>query len=63
MGNDGALGMKHISEAGGYTIAQDKDSSIVFGMPRRAIELDVIDEVLSLNQIEEKLNWMIKVRQ
>lgn len=63
MGNDGAIGMKYVSEAKGYTIAQDKASSIVFGMPRRAIELGVIDEILSLHEIEEKLNWMIKVRQ
>lgn len=63
MGNDGAEGMAVIKEMGGYTIAQDQASSVVFGMPRRAIEANVIDEVASLNEIGERLNWMIKVKQ
>jgi two-component system chemotaxis response regulator CheB len=51
MGQDGALGMLDIARAGGLTIAQDEESSIVFGMPKRAIELGAARHVLPLDQI------------
>lgn len=51
MGKDGALGLKAMHEAGAYTIAQDEASSVVFGMPKAAIELGVVDRVLSLDDI------------
>lgn len=51
LGNDGAQGMKAIKEAGGYTIAEDKSTSMVFSMPKSAIDLHVVDEVLPLPQI------------
>ncbi|MBI5213284.1 MAG: chemotaxis response regulator protein-glutamate methylesterase [Nitrospirae bacterium] len=53
MGEDGARGLREMKEAGAYTIAQDEASSIVFGMPKRAIELGAADKVLSLNDIAE----------
>ena len=43
MGSDGAHGLKAIKEAGGYNIAQDESTCIVFGMPKEAIALGVID--------------------
>lgn len=55
MGQDGVQGMAKIKELGGKTIAQDEDSSIVFGMPRKAIEAGCIDTVLSLAQIGPEL--------
>lgn len=51
MGQDGAQGMLDIARAGGLTIAQDEESSVVFGMPRRAIELGAARHVLPLDQI------------
>lgn len=63
MGNDGTAGLRVIKELGGYTIAQDQKSSVVFGMPRRAIESHVIDEIGNLEEIGERLNWMIRVKQ
>lgn len=46
MGADGANELKQIHDAGGVTIAQNKDSSVVFGMPGRAIELGAAKHVL-----------------
>lgn len=51
MGKDGALGMKAMKEAGAITFAQDEESCIVFGMPKEAIALGVIDEVLPLDEL------------
>lgn len=51
MGRDGALGMKAVREAGGRTIAQDEETSLIFGMPRVAIEMGVIDRVSPLDLI------------
>ncbi len=51
MGDDGAKGMLEMKEAGAYTIAQDEDSCVVFGMPKKAIELNAVDRVLALNDI------------
>lgn len=53
MGDDGALGMKRIYEAGGRTIAQDEASCVVFGMPKEAIRLGVVHEVLPLERIAQ----------
>jgi len=54
MGRDGANAMGLIKAKGGHTIAQDKQTSIIFGMPAEAIRLGVVDEVLPLNQIAAK---------
>lgn len=51
MGNDGAHALKEMHDAGATTIAQDKASSIVFGMPMEAIKLGAVDHTLPLNQI------------
>ncbi len=51
MGNDGAKGMLHMKEAGCYTIAQDKETSVIFGMPGVAIELGGAHSVLGLSTI------------
>ena len=55
MGKDGAQGQLKIKNAGGYTIAQDEESSIVWGMPREAVALGAADKVLSLGSITEHI--------
>jgi two-component system chemotaxis response regulator CheB len=55
MGSDGALGMKAIKAKGGITIAQDEKTSIVFGMPKVAIDMGVIDKILPLEKIADEL--------
>ncbi len=51
MGDDGAKGMLEMKEAGAYNIAQDEDSCVVFGMPKKAIELNAVDRVMPLSAI------------
>jgi two-component system chemotaxis response regulator CheB len=51
MGDDGALGLRAIRQGGGYTIAQDEATSVVYGMPRRAVELGGVDVSLPIEQI------------
>jgi two-component system, chemotaxis family, protein-glutamate methylesterase/glutaminase len=51
MGRDGALGLAAVKAAGGRTLAQNKASSTVYGMPRAAIELGVVEDVLDLDEI------------
>lgn len=55
MGEDGAEGSKAIHDAGGIVIVQDKKSSVVFGMPKAAIELQAVTQVLALNNIPDAL--------
>jgi two-component system chemotaxis response regulator CheB len=59
MGEDGAAGLLDIKTNGGHTIAQDRASSVVFGMPRRAIEIGAACEVLSLGQIAKYIKTQI----
>jgi two-component system, chemotaxis family, protein-glutamate methylesterase/glutaminase len=60
MGRDGALGMAAIHQQGGYTIAQNAESCIVFGMPRAAIEARVVDEVLTPESIAGRLQVLVR---
>lgn len=55
MGRDGVDGLLSISRAGGVTIAQDEASSIVFGMPREAVALGAVRQILPLEQIAPTL--------
>ncbi|HIJ78095.1 MAG: chemotaxis response regulator protein-glutamate methylesterase [Desulfobulbaceae bacterium] len=58
MGDDGARGMLEMKQAGAFTIAQDEASCVVFGMPKEAIALNGVDQVLSLEQIAPRISRM-----
>ncbi len=61
MGADGARSLMKMRECGARTIAQDEASSVVFGMPRAAIQLGAAQEVLALDQVPEQLiRWLSK---
>ena len=62
MGKDGAIGLKAIRDAGGYTLAQDEASCVVYGMPREAVALGAAEEVLDLAQIAETLMQQVRKR-
>ncbi|MCA9601787.1 MAG: chemotaxis-specific protein-glutamate methyltransferase CheB [Polyangiales bacterium] len=51
MGRDGAAGLAEIRKAGGFTIAQDESTCVVYGMPREAVLLDAAMRVLTLPKI------------
>ena len=55
MGRDGAQGLLRIRESGGITLAQDEETSAVFGMPKAAIGLNAADKVLPLDRIPEAI--------
>lgn len=60
MGKDGATGITEMKQAGAYTIAQDEKTSVVFGMPKEAIDLGGIDRVLPLSRIASDITSNFK---
>lgn len=62
MGADGAKGLLAMREAGAYTVAQDEATSVVYGMPREAVELDAAVDVLPLDRIADALLNALRVR-
>jgi len=59
MGRDGAEGMASIAAAGGITIAQDEASSVIYGMPKVAVELGAVQHILPLEQIAPALEALV----
>jgi two-component system chemotaxis response regulator CheB len=55
MGDDGADGLETLGKAGAHIIAQSEASSIVFGMPKAAIQRSIVDEILSPEEIITRL--------
>jgi two-component system chemotaxis response regulator CheB len=55
MGDDGARGLLEMKTAGARTIAQDEATSVVFGMPREAIELGAADKILPLEMLASQI--------
>jgi len=62
LGSDGARGLKAIKEAGGSTIAEDESTCVVFGMPKAAIEMGCVDEIVPLPLIAGAVLRMIMNR-
>jgi len=59
LGSDGARGLKAIKDAGGNTIAEDQSTCVVFGMPKAAIDLGCVDEIVPLSKISQNILKMI----
>jgi two-component system chemotaxis response regulator CheB len=59
MGDDGARGIKEMQEGGAVTVAQDEETSVVWGMPGEAIKRGGIDYVLPLHRIAGRLISLI----
>jgi two-component system chemotaxis response regulator CheB len=55
MGNDGREGVLAIHQEGGLTLAESPDTAVVYGMPQAAAETKVLDEVLALGAIADRL--------
>ena len=60
MGQDGARGLKSIKSHGGHTIAQNEETSIVFGMPKTAIEMGAAEHILPLDKIPKMILELIE---
>jgi two-component system chemotaxis response regulator CheB len=63
MGRDGAAGLCRLREAGGKAVAQDEETSVVFGMPSMAIKTGAVDEVLPLSRIPGRLMEIVSGQQ
>lgn len=63
MGEDGARGLGRIKDCGGHTLAQDEQSCVVYGMPKAAIEMGHVHEVVSLTALPGKLLALAEGRQ
>lgn len=55
MGADGCKGVRSIRQQGGVCLAQDEASCVVYGMPRSVAEAGLVDEVVPLNQLHERI--------
>lgn len=55
MGSDGALGMQAIRQAGGINLTEHEDSCVIYGMPRAAMLLGVVDKAVTLTQMPQAI--------
>lgn len=62
MGDDGAIGLKELRDAGGCTLAQDEQSSVVYGMPRAAVLMGAVAEVGSPRDLGSRLYALLTLR-
>jgi two-component system, chemotaxis family, protein-glutamate methylesterase/glutaminase len=59
MGEDGAEGMRNVRAAGGYTIAEDESTAVVYGMPAAAVRFNAVCESLPLPEIAPRLRELV----
>lgn len=62
MGADGAEGLRRLRQRGATTITQDQASSVVYGMPKAAVELQAASEILPLAAIGRRLAELVRSR-
>jgi len=55
MGRDGANGILEIKKAGGFTLAQNQETSVVYGMNKAAIEIGGVNQIVPLTDITRKI--------
>jgi two-component system chemotaxis response regulator CheB len=53
MGDDGTIGIKELYNNGAYTVAQNEESCVVFGMPQQAIKANAINDICHLDDIAQ----------
>jgi two-component system chemotaxis response regulator CheB len=59
MGDDGAAGLLRMREAGAYTLAEDKTTAVVYGMPAAAAQLGAVREILPLDAIAQRIHDLV----
>ena len=55
MGDDGAAGLLEMHKAGAFTVAQDEQSCVVYGMPKEAVKRGAVDKIVPLDQIDREI--------
>ncbi len=63
IGSDGAQGLRAMYEAGAFTIAQDEQTSVVYGMPKSAYQLGAVRQVLPLGEMADALVTLCNVKE
>lgn len=63
MGSDGARGLLAMRQAGARTLAQDPDSCVVFGMPREAIALGAVEQIVPLARMADAVLALVRERE
>ncbi len=59
MGHDGTEGVKKLKRIGGYSIAQDESTSVIYGMPKSIVDNGIADAILPLKEIPEFINKLV----
>ncbi|NOZ10913.1 MAG: chemotaxis response regulator protein-glutamate methylesterase [Gammaproteobacteria bacterium] len=62
MGDDGAKGLLEMHDAGAYTLAQDEESCVVYGMPKEAVKLGATDSIVPLSDVGSAIMQYERVR-
>lgn len=61
MGNDGAAAFRRLHSAGGYTIAQDQATSVVYGMPKAVVDMNAATQVVAVGDIPDLLGTLFRL--